>query len=82
MGQVAVVIKIFPDDVANFGSMKENVIKELNPKNIKIEELAFGLKALKIMVIMDDKQGAGNVEEKIMQIKGVGQAQVEDMTLV
>ena len=82
MGEVAVVIKILPDDPANFESMKENIIKTFNPKSVKEEELAFGLKALRIMVIMDDKQGAGNIEEKIMQTKGVGQAQVEDMTLV
>lgn len=82
MGQVAVVIKILPDSPENFASMKENIIKTFNPKSVKEEDVAFGLKALKIMVIMDDKEGAGNIEEKIMQIKGVGQAQVEDMTLV
>ena len=82
MGEVAVIIKILPDDIASFNTMKENVIKTFNPKSVKEEELAFGLKALKIMVIMDDKQGAGNIEEKIMQLKGVGQAQVESLTLI
>ena len=82
MGQVAVVIKILPDTPENYESMKAEIQSKYNPKSMKEDELAFGLKALKVMLIMNDKAGAGNIEEEILKIKGVGQAQIEDMTLV
>lgn len=82
MGTVAVVIRILPDAPENYESMKSEIIAKYNPQSIKEEDLAFGLKALRVMFMMDDKQGAGNIEDDLLKIKGVGQAQIEDMTLV
>ena len=47
----------------------------------KIEPIAFGLKALKILVIVPDKQ-SNNIEDQIREIKGISEVETESVTLV
>jgi translation elongation factor EF-1beta len=82
MGKVAVIVKVFPESMEVFGEVKGTIEKEFKPYDIKEEEVAFGLKALKLTFLMDDKQGSGGIEEKLMKVKGVSEAQVEEVTLI
>lgn len=45
----------------------------------QIEPIAFGLKALKIMFILDESKGSEELTDKILNIEGVSSAEVVDM---
>lgn len=79
MGKVAVVIKVFPEDMGAFESIKEAIKDGIKPDKIGEEELAFGAKAIKVTVVVEDEAGSGGVEEKIKEIKGVSEVQVESV---
>jgi elongation factor 1-beta len=51
-------------------------------QDVKEEPIGFGLKALKIAVIVDDAAGVSDeVEEKLNAIKGVERAEIIEVTL-
>lgn len=64
----------------------ENIKKEilkLEAKEIKEEEIAFGLKSLKVLFLIEDE---GGVQDKIIKnlesIEGVKEVQILDTTLI
>ncbi|MCL4332120.1 MAG: elongation factor 1-beta [Candidatus Thermoplasmatota archaeon] len=85
---MAVVFKILPDDaeadISRLGStIKESLgdICEIN--RLAIEEIAFGLKSIRLETIMKDEEGQiGKVEDIIRAIPGISQIDTEDVTLV
>ncbi len=83
MGKVAISIKVMPAnsevDVEKIG---DEIKKRLEVKDLKIEPIAFGLKALKVLVLVDDSEGSEKVEKTISSVDGVGEIEVESATLV
>lgn len=48
--------------------------------NATIEEVAYGIKAIKIIFLMDEKKGGTeNLEEKLKEIEGVSSVEVLDV---
>ena len=88
MGEVIVTIKILPEDSAiNINQLKERVNSKLDKickvANMEVQEIAFGLKAVKAQVIILDADGEiDKVESSITEIEGVGQVDTEDMSLL
>lgn len=88
MGDVAVLMKILPADVElDIEALKEQVIGKVKPlcevNKVEINEVGFGLKAIKIQVIVPDEEGKiDQVEETISSVEGVGQVDTEEVTLV
>ena len=79
MGQVIVVFKIMPKDSDSFEVMKEQVLATIG-KTEKIEEeyVAFGLKALKVTVLMEDSEGGTDaLESKITANEKVGSVELD-----
>ncbi len=76
MGQVAVTIKVFPENPEKLEDVKK-AVKEL-VKVVKIEEeaIGFGLSAAIITFIMEDAGGLDELEEKIAALPDVSQVQV------
>ncbi len=88
MADVAVVLKLLPDDSDTDIS---KIIEKIEPALGKIcrinkiaeQELAFGLKSIRLEVIVPDEEGKiGAVEAKLQEIEGIGQVDTEDVTLV
>lgn len=81
MGEVAVVYKINPDL-----EKKEEIKKELSTigaKEIKEENIGFGIVSLKVIFVIEDKPNCiEELEEKMEKIKGVNSVQVEGTSLV
>jgi translation elongation factor aEF-1 beta len=77
MGKVAIVIRIFPEDMETFEDLKKAIKDSMNPVRMDEEELAFGAKAIRITIIGEDEAGSDWVEEKLKGIKGVSEVQVE-----
>ena len=88
MGEVGIVYKILPEDIeinVNDLSKKiENEIKDLcKVKGVQIKPIAFGLNAILMFVIVNDEGGVSDiVERKIKEVKGVGEIEVEEMSLL
>ncbi len=88
MGDVAVLLKILPTDVElDIDALKENVIGKVKPlceiNKVEINEVGFGLKAIKLQVIVPDQEGKIDlVEQAISSVEGVGQVDTEEVTLV
>ncbi len=81
MGMVGMNLKIMPESAeTDLEKVKAEIAKKIKVQDSKIEPLAFGLKALKILVIVPD--GQQNVEEEIRKIEGVGEVEVESTTLL
>ena len=82
MGNVAVALKIMPESTEiDLENLKTEISKKVKIQDAKIEPIAFGLKALKILVIVPDKQ-SNDVEDRIREVKGVSEVETESVTLI
>lgn len=87
MARVVVTLRIMPQntdiDLSNLESdVKKEIVDFCNSKEFKtkIEPIAFGLKALNIIFVMDESKGSTEVlENKIAQIEGVESVEVTDV---
>lgn len=81
MGEVAIVLKVMPDDTETDLEGIEDAIREKVPvEDLQEEEVAFGLRALKLSTIVGDQEGGTDaVENAIAGIEGVRSVEVEDL---
>ncbi|MBI2652947.1 elongation factor 1-beta [Candidatus Woesearchaeota archaeon] len=87
MADVVVTFRIMPQNPGiNLSHIeveaKKEIVKFCNSKEFKtqIEPIAFGLKALNILFVMDENKGSTEeLENKISQIKGVESVEVTDV---
>lgn len=84
MGLVAVELKVMPasPDV-DLNKVKAEIAKIVKVQDAKIEPLAFGLKALNIVITAEDRGGGTEpLEKAIKKLPGVGDVEVVTVTLV
>lgn len=82
MGNVAVTLKIMPESLdIDLEKIKNGISKKVEVKDSKVESIAFGLKALKVLVVIPDK-GLDELKEDLKTIDGVSEVEVESITLV
>ncbi len=83
MGKTAVLFRLLPKDVS---CDVEQIAKEARQvesvKDVRIEPIAFGLKAIKVLVVVADPKEAEGIEERLREIEGVGEVEIESTTLV
>ena len=87
MANVVITVKIMPDspetDLAKLEEEAKKLIAEFAGEgDTKSEQVpvAFGLKALNIIFVMDESNGSPDpVAEKITQIEGVNSAEIVDV---
>jgi elongation factor 1-beta len=88
MGDVAVVLKILPSDSDVNVKLMMSAVKEAlkgicEINKIEEQEVAFGLKAIRLEVIVPDEEGKiGAVESRLQSVDGVGQVDTDEVTLV
>jgi len=86
MGKVVAVIKIFPESTevdlnSVLDEIKQKIPQDATIRDARIEDIAFGLKVLKIAIIVPEVEGSlESVEECIRGIKGVSEIEVEGVT--
>jgi len=82
---VVAKLRIMPKDVeTNLENVKKEIEKLAGEKakihSSEIKPIAFGLKALEINILFNDKQGGfQDIEEKIKKIPGVGEVETTDL---
>ncbi|OGI12147.1 hypothetical protein A3K64_02325 [Candidatus Micrarchaeota archaeon RBG_16_36_9] len=82
MGNVAVTFKIMPESPdTNLDQIRNDISKKIEIKDYAIEPLAFGLKALRILVVVPDKS-IENIENDIKAVNGISEVEVESSTLI
>lgn len=86
MAKMFITIKIMPEDVETdlnsirkkAGEIAKKFEAELLDKDV-IEPVAFGLKALKLVFMLDESKGSEGLSNAISELKGVSSAEVVDM---
>ena len=82
MGDVAVSMKIMPASVeTDIEKIKEEINKKVEIKDSKVEAIAFGLKALKILIVIPDK-GVDQLKDDIEKIDGISEVEIESSSIV
>ena len=82
MGDVAVSLKIMPDSIeTDIEKIKEEISKKVEIRDSKIETIAFGLKSLRVLVIIPDR-GVDQLKDDIAKIEGISDVEVESSTLI
>ena len=85
MGNVAATLKVMPEGPeTDIEKMREEIMKiEPTPKDVQVEEIAFGLKAVKVLFVIPDAQGGTDeLEEKLSKISGVKDVSTEEVSLI
>ncbi|MCD6477470.1 MAG: elongation factor 1-beta [Candidatus Aenigmarchaeota archaeon] len=85
MGNVAISITIVPNGPeVDIEDIKRRIREKIDVKDMKEEDIGFGLKNIKIMVIRPDVAGQGtdDLEEELSKIDGVSSVRVDDVTLI
>lgn len=88
MGEVGLQYRILPEDIDVDLDKIENSIKAALPEGaaLKASEkrpVAFGLKALHVLIVLDDKKGgAEQVEAAISGVAGVQSVEIVEMGLL
>ncbi|WEL23884.1 elongation factor 1-beta [Candidatus Nanohalovita haloferacivicina] len=79
MGKISCVYKIMPeDDETDLEDIKKQVQELLDVQDIGEENVAFGLKAVKVSCITTDEEGGtDSVEEKLEQLDNVQSYELE-----
>ncbi|MEM4554511.1 MAG: hypothetical protein QXT25_01530 [Candidatus Anstonellaceae archaeon] len=77
MGQVAVTLRIVPQEMEGFQALKEEISKNLKPYKLEEEPLAFGIVALKAVFIVEDKSGGTDLlEQKAASLPNVSSVEI------
>ncbi len=79
MPNLAIVVKVMPDDMTHFEHIKKEIREKFKPARMDEEDVAFGIKALKVTFLVDDAAGSQGLEEKLAAIKGVSYAEISEM---
>jgi elongation factor 1-beta len=84
MGTVAAIIKVMPESPEiNLENLKVQIREKVpSVHDIREEPIGFGLKALKVVAIVNDQGGqTDSLEAAIQSIPGVERAEVVEVTL-
>jgi len=80
---VAAQLKIYLDDASQIGRVKADIGKIAKVDKFWEEDVGFGIKVLKVNILMNDSQGGmDELEEKIKKIGNVSEVEVETVTRV
>ena len=86
MGKVAVTFRIMPEDVeVDLEAVQSHVRSSLREKlkKLEVKPVAFGLKALEAIVVVDDASGEmEQVEAALGGIPGVGGIETVEVSLL
>jgi translation elongation factor EF-1beta len=82
MPKVAVIFKVYPDD-GKLEQVMKKVNEKLKPAAMQSEEVAFGIKVVKVRFVFDDSEtSSSKIEENIKAVEGVSEVEVEEESLI
>ena len=81
MGNVITLFKVYTEP-GNEEKVSTEIKNSLNPKGMQLEDIAFGIKVIKVMFVHDDSEGSSIIEEKLRKVNGVTEVEVADESLI
>jgi elongation factor 1-beta len=84
MGSVAVILRVMPESPEiNIEDLKKALKAKLpSIQEMKEEPIGFGLKALKVLAVVNDAGGETDaVEKSLNEVPGVERAEIIEVTL-
>jgi translation elongation factor EF-1beta len=81
MGNVITLFKVYTEP-GNEEKVSAEIKNRLNPKGMQLEDIAFGIKVIKVMFVHDDSEGSSIIEEKLRKVNGVTEVEVADESLM
>jgi len=81
MGKVGVIFKVYPEN-GEEEKVSKRIVEALKPNGIQLEDIAFGIKVIKVLFIHEDTEGSSVFEEKLKNIEGVKEVEVEEESLL
>lgn len=82
MGLVAATFKIMPENPQDAERIKHEISKTVEAKEIKEIPIGFGIMLIEVLLVFDDKEGIGSVEERLRSIRGIASVESGDVTLL
>ncbi len=86
MGSVAITYRVMPEDVGtDLKPIQEGIRQVVGAalKGMQVKDVAFGLRAILALAVVDDASGTGEtIERGLSAIPGVGSVEAIDVTLV
>ncbi len=85
MGNVAVIVRVIPESPEIDLEKLKSALRQKLPgiQDIREEPIGFGLKALKLVAIINDAGGETDaIEGKLNTIPGVERAEIVEVTLM
>ncbi len=80
MGTVAVLFRVYTEEGKEEAVRKE-IADKLKPKGSQLEDVAFGIKTIKVLFTHDDSQGSSEIEEALKKIPGVREVEIIEESL-
>jgi elongation factor 1-beta len=79
MGKISCVYKVMPEDAeTNLEEIKDQIRDLIDVQDMGEEEVAFGLKAVKVSCITTDEEGGTDaVEEKLEKLDNIQSIELE-----
>jgi len=81
MANVVMVLNVNVSDQENISRISKEIKKKLNVSDLKEEDIGFGIKRLKIAVMLNDEEGS-NIEDILLSIDGISSVETESVTRV
>lgn len=81
MANTAVLFRVYAEG-GKEADVRKSISEKLHPNSTALEEVAFGIKVIKVLFIHDDKTGSSEFEEKLKQIPGVNEVEVIEESLI
>ena len=83
IGMVGLTLHVMPESTdINIHDLKKHIEQVKHVKQVSEKPIGFGLVKLDVLLVFDDKAGAGDSEDKIRAIHGVGSVEPGDVTLI
>lgn len=82
MAKVGIIFKVYPEEGALDKVMK-NIKEKLNPVSLQSDEVAFGIKLVRVFFTFEDvDKASSNIEDALKRIEGVKEVEVEEESLL
>ncbi len=81
MGKVAVLFKVYVE-AGQEEIVGRDIAQNLKPNSMQLEEIAFGIKVIKVLFIHEDTEGSDIYEQKLKKVKGVNEVEVAEESLL
>ncbi len=81
MGKVAVLFRVYAEG-GKEAEVMNRIREELKPNSMEQEEVAFGIKVIKVLFIHDDSEGSSVFEEKLKKTQDVNEVEVIEESLI